>query len=84
MSRFPQCEGMLEEDPFATGENPETNDDLDSDSDDTENAGFVERGDGTSNGPQTVGAGPEEPLIEEPEEPEETEQLTEEPEKGEA
>lgn len=84
MSRFPQCEGMLEEDPFATEENPETNDDLDSGSDDTENAGFVERGDGTSNGPQTVGAGPEEPLIEEPEEPEETEQPAEEPEEGEA
>ena len=75
MSRYPQCDGLLETD--ILGEladepaNSETEDEFSDDSD-VENSGFVEKGDGTENGPETVGAEPEEPLIgEEPKESEE-------------
>lgn len=82
MSRYPQCDGLLETD--ILGEladepaNSETEEDEFSDDSDIENDGFMEKGDGTENGPETVGAEPEEPLIDE--EPEESEEPLIEPE----
>lgn len=80
MARYPQLENMLEEDLFGgmDQENAELN--SSENPEDIENAGFVERDDGTDNGPETI---TEEPLIE-PEEPEEPEEVPEEPEEGEA
>lgn len=80
MSRYPQCDGMLETDILGDlAEEPANgeNDADDFDTDDVDNAGFVEKGDGTENGPETVGEEPEEPLIEEPEEPAEEPEPTE-------
>lgn len=83
MSRYPQCKDMLELDLFGTDQT-EPAEDFGDDSE-PENAGFIERGDGIENGPETVGAEPEEPLVEpeEPEEPAEEPAETEEP-QGEA
>lgn len=81
MSRYPQLENMLETDLFAGTEPDAEADEFSSDNSDIDNAGFVERGDGTASGPETVGDnaggplvggeenGPEEVEPAEPEEP---------------
>ena len=89
MSRFPQCDGMLETDILgelaeepANTEEDFTDDEAEFSDDDS---GFIERGDGTENGPETVGSEPEEPLIEPEETGEPEEAPIEEPEEtGEA
>ena len=75
MSRYPQCENMLEMDLFGDAEAGASTEDSMDDSE-PENAGFIERDDGIENGPETVGSEPEESLVE-PEEPEETEEPAE-------
>ena len=81
MSRYPQCDGLLETDIFGELADEPANSEVEdefSDDSDVENDGFIEKGDGTENGPETVGAEPEEPLIdEEPEESEESEESEE-------
>jgi hypothetical protein len=82
MSRYPQLENMLEAEVFPEEEEG-NGPDMNSEPDDIENAGFVERDDneegGFGNGPESVGSEPEEPLIEPEEEAPEPEPATEEP-----
>lgn len=91
MSRYPQLEGLLEEDLFADSSQDPENPDLadaensdDFDADEIENAGFIDNSDdGIDNGPESIGSDnliDEEPI----EEPEPAEEIpVEEPEGGE-